>query len=52
METNEDKKALIRSNFEQIVNLCELVLTAESFNTTMLTIRNLAEDGLKLANEV
>lgn len=44
---HEDAKASIRMYFEQIINMCDLVLTSEELKpTTALTIRYLAESGL------
>ena len=50
METKEDLIADTKKYFEQIIDLCTLILEAEDFKTTsVLTLRDLAESRLSKA---
>ena len=53
MENKEDLKADIEMYFSQILDLCDLMLEADACRIpTILTIRGLAEEGLKKANSI
>lgn len=47
----EDLKADVKMYFEQITNLCDLILTSGDFKlATVLTLRELSENGFDKAN--